>query len=103
MTLPLSEQGWADGMARRIPAVYSSTYAEPLTHEWWLRRLNRRLDVREVTMRRWVDYYDGRHNIKLISERSREVFARRFPEYDDNFMPLIVTTGNNRLHVQGIR
>ncbi len=102
MTLPITEQGWNDGM-RRIVAADNGQYIEPFSHEWWLRRLNRRLDARQVSMRRWVDYYDGRHAIKLVSERFRDEFAERFPEYADNFMPLVVDTENNRLHVQGIR
>jgi hypothetical protein len=96
------EQGW-NGLMRRIVSPTTGQPLEPFSHPWWLRKLNRRLDDRQAQMRRWVDYYDGRHTVKLVSERFRDEFAKRFPEYADNFMPLVVDTENNRLHVQGVR
>ncbi len=100
--VPLFNQGW-DEPLRRIPAPTSGQPLEVYSLPWWLRRLSRRLDNRYDSLRKWVDLYDGRHGIKLVSERYRDEFARRFPEYSDNFMPLVVDTENNRLHVQGIR
>lgn len=97
------EQGWGHGLMRRIVSSTTGQPLEPYSHPWWLRRLNRRLDRRQEVMRKWVDYYDGRHAVKLVSDRFRDEFAKRFPEYADNFMPLVVDTTNNRLHVQGVR
>jgi hypothetical protein len=94
------QSGWDPFATGSLPPVEPM---EPLTIDWWLRRLNARLDRRGPIMRRFVDYYDGIHNVKLVSERFRAEFGRRFPEYADNFMPLVVDTEANRLHVQGVR
>jgi hypothetical protein len=101
MTLEVSESGWDPFPPGS--ASYSADPLEPFTIDWWLRRLNKRLDRRGRRMTEYVAYYDGAHIIKLVSERFRDEFARRFPEYADNFMPLVVDTEAHRLHVQGIR
>lgn len=94
--------------------------------EWWLRRLSTRLDVRvgltpfqtmrlSAAARRgqpataiepidlWQDYYKGRLNLALASEKWRAEFASRFPSYSANFMAIVVDTHRARLQVQGIR
>jgi Phage portal protein, SPP1 Gp6-like len=88
------------------PALY--------TPAWWLLELNRRLDVRlgfkpqangvrTLGLDRWEDYYRGRLNLALASEKWRAEFAQRFPVYSANFMELVVDKHRERLQVQGIR
>lgn len=84
------------------------------TPEWWLRRLSRRLDRRlglvpnldgtkATSINRWDDYYRGKLNLALASEKWRAEFAERFPAYSANFMELVVDKHRERLQVQGIR
>ena len=81
---------------------------------WWVRRLSRRLDVRlayvapagrplQTSITRWEDYYKGKLNLALASEKWRAEFATRFPAYSSNFMELVVDKHRERLQVQGIR
>lgn len=86
----------------------------PGSPEWWLRRLSRRLDVRlariaepggvfRTSIDRWDDYYRGKLNLALASEKWRSEFASRFPHYSANFMATVVDKHRERLQVQGIR
>jgi Phage portal protein, SPP1 Gp6-like len=77
--------------------------AEPGSLDWWLRRLSARLDHRRYDLRRWDDYYRGRLNLALASEKWRNEFAARFPRYSVNFMARVVDKHRERLAVQGIR
>lgn len=105
-----------------VPATNEPAIESP---EWWVQRLSRRLDLRlglvpktvqTVTMGRrgqgpapiepidtWADYYDGRLNLALASEKWRSEFSNRFPAYSANFMAIVVDKHRERLQIQGIR
>jgi hypothetical protein len=73
------------------------------TPEWWINRLSRRLAARRPILQRWEDYYTGKLNLALASEKWRSEFASRFPAWTTNFMALVVDKHRERLQVQGIR
>lgn len=71
--------------------------------EWWLDRLNRRLDGRRWKMRRYETYYKGTQTLTFASKDFTRTFGERFPAFSSNFMALVVDAHRQRLHVQGFR
>jgi hypothetical protein len=75
----------------------------PGSLEWWLARLNRRLNDRQERMERYEAYYAGRQPLAFVSDTFRAAFGDRFREFSSNFMSLVVDAHRERLLVQGIR
>jgi hypothetical protein len=84
---------------------FQGTSTDPArgTPLWWVRRLSAGLNNRRVLLNQWEDYYTGKLNLALASEKWRKEFASRFPEWTTNFMALVVDKHRERLAVQGIR
>jgi hypothetical protein len=76
---------------------------KPGSVEWWLARLTKRLDGRQKTMQRLLDYYEGRHPLIFATDRFREAFGEKFGPYVDNFVSRIVDAVGERLFVDGFR
>jgi hypothetical protein len=73
------------------------------SREWWLARLGKRLDDRQVRMEQLESYYCGRQPLAFVSDTFKAAFGDRFRIFSANFMSLVVDTHRQRLQVQGIR
>jgi hypothetical protein len=73
------------------------------SREWWLARLGKRLDDRQIRMSQLEDYYAGRQPLAFVSDTFKAAFGDRFRIFSANFMSLVVDTHRQRLQVQGIR
>jgi hypothetical protein len=71
--------------------------------QWWLLRLLRQLEARQARLRLWNDYYEGRQPLAFASQKFKEAFGERFPEFTSNFCSLVVEGTAERLEVQGFR
>jgi hypothetical protein len=73
------------------------------TPEEWRNLLLSRLDERKVRINRYVDYYEGRHNLSYTTAEFREAFGSLFRNYAENFCSLIPDAVDERLAVNGFR
>lgn len=73
------------------------------TPDEWRNKLLKRLDDRATRIWRYVDYYEGRHNLKYTTQEFREAFGRLFSDYTENFCSLIPDAVEERLAVVGFR
>jgi hypothetical protein len=71
--------------------------------EWWLLNLHRKLIARAPALRRFEDYYDGKHDLSFVTSQYREQFGKMLQGLSDNWMELIVDAVEERLHVDGFR
>lgn len=74
-----------------------------LSPEWWLLNLYRRLLGRQPEIRRYEDYYEGRHRLNFVTSEYREEFGKMLAGVTDNWMELVVDAVEERLHVDGFR
>lgn len=65
--------------------------------------LERELDHRTPLVATFEDYFEGRHKLAFASARFREVFAKMLAAVSDNWVPLVIRSTVERLHVQGFR
>lgn len=77
--------------------------AEPLSPEWWLRKLSRDLADRQPRLKRYDDYYEGTHPLGFATPKFREAFGGLFKEFADNWCDLVVDAVRERLKVTGFR
>ena len=77
--------------------------ATAYTPEWWLARLNKRLDERQALMTMYEDYYLGKHRMSFATAKFRETFGRLFEALAVNFCGLVVDSENERLKIEGFR
>lgn len=71
---------------------------------WWLKTLDAQLRKRErTTIKRWDAYYRGEHPLLFVGEKFRDAFGPMFRPFADNWMPLVVDSVEERLHVEGFR
>jgi hypothetical protein len=73
------------------------------TPEEWRHKLLKRLDDRAFRIRRYVNYHEGRHDTRYITQEFREAFGRLFSGYAENFCPLVADAVEERLAVVGFR
>ena len=73
------------------------------TPDEWRNLLLKRLDERKGRITRYIDYNEGRHDSRYITQEFREAFGRLFSGYAENFCPLISEAVNERLGVNGFR
>jgi hypothetical protein len=71
--------------------------------QWWLLNLYRRLLGRLPEIRRYEDYYEGRHRLNFVTSEYREEFGKMLAGVTDNWMALVVDAVEERLHVDGFR
>jgi hypothetical protein len=69
----------------------------------WRDRLEKRLAGRYSRLRKYDEYYEGKHSIRFATEKFRNAFGFMFREFSDNFCDVIVNTLSARLRVDGIR
>lgn len=76
---------------------------EPLSPEWWVRRLHKRLVERQAEVDMFSDYYDGRPRLPLAPEKARDALARLLVLSRSNYMGLVVDAKVERMTVEGFR
>jgi hypothetical protein len=69
----------------------------------WRNKLLKRLDDRAPRIRRYVNYHEGLHDTRYITQEFREAFGSLFSGYAENFCPLVVDAVEERLAVVGFR
>lgn len=81
-----------------------ASYTPPIeSPEWYLLRLLRALQDRQLTIGRWDRYYDGDQPLAFASQKFRDAFGERFPAFTSNFCATVVDAVAERLEVQGFR
>lgn len=76
---------------------------EPMTPEWWLGRLHKRLTARQAKINRLWSYYDGDHPLAFASEKFLNAFGGMFHAFADNWCQIVPDAVEERLNLQGIR
>jgi hypothetical protein len=76
---------------------------EPLSPEWWVRRLHRRLVERQPDVDMFSDYYDGMPRLPMAPEKAREALGRLLILSRSNYMGLVVDAKVERMTVEGFR
>ena len=68
-----------------------------------LTRLLDKLNNRGNELKRYGDYYEGRHRLAFSSQKFRNAFGGMFSAFADNWCPLVVDAVEERLNVEGFR
>lgn len=75
--------------------------AEPLSPEWWLKRLHTRLVDRKPEITTFDNYYAGDHPVPWLAQQAQSEFARLLDMTRSNYMGLVVDATVERLQVEG--
>lgn len=70
---------------------------------WWLKRLKAKLDARQAELKKYNDYYSGKHRLAFASPKFRQAFGGLFDAFADNWTELVVNAVEERLNVEGFR
>ncbi len=73
------------------------------TPEEWLRRLHRDINDRSRHVDTLWRYYDGDHPLAFATEKFHEEFGGSFQAFASNWMPTVVDSTVERLHIDGFR
>ncbi|MGE0138647.1 MAG: phage portal protein [Ilumatobacteraceae bacterium] len=76
---------------------------QPMSPEWWIRRLYTELRRRDQAVEKAREYYDGVHNLAFSSQKFRETFGGLFNAFADNWCEVVVDAAEERLNVLGFR
>src|SRR4051812_18734371 len=76
---------------------------QPYSPEWWVRFLSARLATRQVSVRVYDDYYEGRHRLGYAGVKWQQTFGSLFSHFADNWCQLVVDACAERLRVEGFR
>lgn len=71
--------------------------------EAWLRKLDKALTERQLTLASLNDYYVGNHPLAFSSAKFRRAFGGLFASFADNWMQIVVDAVEERLNVEGFR
>jgi hypothetical protein len=77
--------------------------ATPLSPEWWMARLYKRLVGRRDEIAFFDDYYTGNHPLPWLAPQAREEFRRILQMTRSNYMGLVCDAPAERLNVEGFR
>lgn len=69
----------------------------------WRDHLNARLEARWAVQRVYDAYYNGDQELAFITKKYRDAYGQFFHGLTDNWMPIVVDSSVERLHVQGFR
>ncbi|UFQ16404.1 MULTISPECIES: phage portal protein [Streptomyces] len=76
----------------------------PASPAEWMDYLKGKLAVQQGKIRRYGEYYDGRHQKMLFAQsKYRSEFADVFDRWSDNFCGLVIDSVNERLAIEGFR
>ena len=70
---------------------------------WWLERLYGALVARIPQLRRYSDYYEGKHPLHFASPQFAKYWTGQFTNFADNWCQVVVDSKTERLVVRGIR
>lgn len=72
---------------------------------WWMRRLHNQLIMRRTRLAKLQRYFDGEFSLAYADQRLREAFGSVFyaDRFGLNWMRLVISAIEERLHVQGFR
>lgn len=76
---------------------------EPLSPEWWLNRLYKKLVARRDEVDFFNDYYTGNHPLPWLAPQARDEFRRLVRMTRSNYMGLVVDSTAERITVEGFR
>lgn len=76
---------------------------EPLSPEWWVKRLHEKLVARRAEIEFYNDYYTGDHPLPWLAPQAREEFRRILRMTRTNYMGLVCDSVAERLNVEGFR
>jgi hypothetical protein len=77
--------------------------AVPLSPEWWVTRLHKRLVHQQEYARRFNAYYCGEHPLPWLSAQAQDEFRRILKMTRSNYMGLVVDATAERLAIEGFR
>ena len=69
----------------------------------WLTLLEPELMEQRRAVRRFKDYYDGKHPLAFATSKYREAFGALFGPFADNWCEIVVSAADERLRVEGFR
>jgi hypothetical protein len=75
----------------------------PLSPEWWLDRLYKRLIARRSEIDFFNDYYTGNHPLPWLAPQARDEFRRLVQMTRSNYMGLVCDATAERIQVEGFR
>lgn len=75
----------------------------PLSPEWWLARLYKKLVARREEVEFFNDYYTGNHPLPWLAPQARDEFRRILKMTRSNYMGLVCDATAERLSVEGFR
>lgn len=76
---------------------------QPLSPEWWVARLYKRLLVQADEFRFYDEYYRGDHPLPWLAPQARDEFRRILQMTRSNYMGLVVDAQVERLAIEGFR
>lgn len=76
---------------------------QPLSPEWWIARLYKRLVARQDEIAFFDDYYTGNHPLPWVAPQAREEFRRIVRMTRSNYMGLVCDATAERISVEGFR
>lgn len=76
---------------------------KPLSPEWWMDRLYKRLVARRAEIDFFNDYYTGNHPLPFVAPQARDEFRRMVQMTRSNYMGLVVDSVAERLSIEGFR
>lgn len=77
--------------------------AEPLSPEWWARRLYGQLVARREAVEFYNDYYTGNHPLPWLAPQARAEFRRILQMTRANYMGLVCDATAERITIEGFR
>lgn len=87
----------------------ASVLLRPTTDEpagsplWWVDELEHELDVRQILVQLYEDYYEGRHRLAFATSVYDRVFGQMLAAVADNWMPLVVRAAVERMRILSFR
>jgi hypothetical protein len=75
----------------------------PLSPEWWMDRLYKRLMNQAAEAAFFNDYYTGNHPLPFVAPQARDEFRRLVQMTRSNYMGLVCDATAERLTIQGFR
>ena len=75
----------------------------PLSPDWWIARLYKRLTAQAAEFRFFDDYYRGDHPLPWLAPQARDEFRRILRMTRSNYMGLVVDAQVERMNVEGFR
>ncbi|HET8538116.1 MAG TPA: phage portal protein [Solirubrobacteraceae bacterium] len=77
--------------------------ADPMTPEWWVKRLYKKLLDQRAEFDFFNDYYTGNHPLPWLAPQARDEFRRILQMTRSNYMGLVVDAMVERANVEGFR